>query len=318
VFCTGHPEALQLVHRAQHHYPVEWEAYEQHCASLIINMAGQAPGSRPESPRSRSEGEEQVPQGLPASKRRKRTNSLTSLDGAVSKVRSLANLKETSADGRKDKHHRLAFLDYMIKPIQRICKYPLLLDQLRPSKTLRAMSHHTVRPHVNVVVDSAAQAMRHVAIAVDEARHRQDVAMQSSLIISRIALAHPSAATSHMSSAYPAFQILTPSFLSSLGTCLLAGSLDVMHYHSPSTGTNINAKYLGAFLYLGGYLILVKVTKSKVYEPRHWFSLADFDVVDLKEEDSRFIFPTLESWLIILSFSGIALYIQSGLPGPSI
>ncbi|KAJ7498755.1 hypothetical protein FB451DRAFT_1014407, partial [Mycena latifolia] len=276
LFCTGHPEALQIVHRAQHHYPVEWEAYEQFCASSIANMAEEAAGSRPESLRSCSEGEEYQP--LPTSKSRKRTTSLTSIDGKV-----------RSADGRRDRHfRRLAFLDYMIKPIQRICKYPLLLDQLRPGKTLRAMSHPAVRPHVNVVVESAAQAMRHVASAVDEARHRQDIAMQSSLIISRITLAHPSTATSHMSSVYPAFQILTPSFLSSLGTCLLAGSLDVMHYQSsktPSSGTNINAKYLGAFLYLGGYLILVKV-KGKVYEPRHWFSLADFDVIDLEEEDT--------------------------------
>ncbi|KAJ7684014.1 hypothetical protein B0H17DRAFT_1073262 [Mycena rosella] len=291
LFCTGHPEALQVAHRAQRNYPMEWEAYEQHCASLIANIAKEAAGSRPESLRSCSEGEEALPQPLPTSRSRKRTTSLTSIDGAVGKVRALASSKsEGSADGRRDKPSRpLAFLDYMIKPIQRICKYPLLLDQLRPGKTLRAMSHSAVRPHVNVVVESAAQAMRHVASAVDEARHRQDVAMQSSLIVSRIVLAHPSTATSHMSSIYPAFQMLTPSFLSSLGTCLLAGSLDVMHYQlskTPSSGANINAKYLGAFLYLGGYLILVKVTKGKVYEPRHWFSIAAFDVVDLEEEDT--------------------------------
>ncbi|KAJ6628785.1 hypothetical protein B0H10DRAFT_2209236 [Mycena sp. CBHHK59/15] len=292
-FCTGHPEALQLVHRARHQYPTEWEAYEQHCASLIFNMED-APGSRPESIRSPDSSTDhemtssaQQPQ---SSKSRKRTTSLTSIDGAVRTLRSRPNSKERLLEGRKEKHaHRLAFLDYMIKPIQRICKYPLLLDQLRPGKTLRAMSNSTVRPHVNVVVESAAQAMRHVASAVDEARHRQDVAMQSSLIISRISFAHPAMATSHMSSVYPAFQILTPSFLSSLGICLLAGSLDVMHYQMskvPSSGNNINAKYLGAFLYFGGYLILVKVTRGKVYEPKHWFSLTDFDVLDLEEEDT--------------------------------
>ncbi|KAJ7180268.1 hypothetical protein C8R43DRAFT_972444 [Mycena crocata] len=282
-FCTGHPEALQLVHRAQHQYPLEWEAYEQHCASLIANMSDESSSSRPESLRSYSEPDEP----LITSKGRKRTTSLTSIDGAVRRVRSRANSKQGYLEGRKEKHsHRLAFLDYMIKPIQRICRYPLLLDQLRPGKAFRTMARSTHHLHVNVVVESAAQAMRHVASEVDEARHRQDVAMQSSRIVSRIALAHPATATSHISAV--AFQILTPSFLSSLGTCLLAGSLDVMHYQSfkPSnSGTNINAKYLGAFLYLGGYLILVKV-KGKVYEPKHWFSLADFDLVDLEEEDT--------------------------------
>ncbi|KAF8195714.1 hypothetical protein K438DRAFT_1934177 [Mycena galopus ATCC 62051] len=296
-FCNGHTEALQLVRRAQHQYPLEWEAYEQRCASLIA-MGGEGPDNEAEfacSPESicssSSDGEERQQQ---ANKLRKRTSSLTSLDGAVRRVRSRVNSKEGSVDGGKDKQsRRLALLDYMIKPIQRICKYPLLLDQLRPGKTLRAMSRPAIsRPHVQVAVESAAQAMRHVAKAIDEARHRAEVKMQSSLIISRIALANPASATSHMSTtstSHPTIQILMPSFLSSLGTCLLAGSLDVMHYQSSkpsSNGTNINAKYLGAFLYLGGYLILVKVTKSKVYESRHWFPLADFSVVDLEEEDT--------------------------------
>lgn len=252
---------------------------------MVANKAGESPDTRPPTVRSRCDSD----QSLPPSKSPKRTTSLTSIDNAVRRARSRTNSKEGPTDGRKEKHsHRLAFLDYMIKPIQRICKYPLLLDQLRTGNTLRVMSDPSVRPHVDVVVESAAQAMRHVASAVDEARHRQDVAMQSSLIVSRIALAHPATATTHMSTASSTFKILTPSFMSSLGTCLLAGSLDVMHYQSSkpsSSGTNINAKYLGAFLYLGGYLILVKV-KGKVYEPRHWFSLADFDIVDLEEEDS--------------------------------
>ncbi|KAF7352649.1 DH domain-containing protein [Mycena venus] len=296
-FCTGHTEALHLVHRAQHQYPLEWEAYEQHCASLIANVGGDNPDSRPESIHSpefnRSSNSDSEERQQTTNKLRKRTTSLTSLDGAVRRVRSRANSRDDSSDGGRDKpSRRLAFLDYMIKPIQRICKYPLLLDQLRPDKSLRAMSHPAARPHVHAVVESAAQAMRHVASAVDEARHRAAVKMQSSLIISRIALANPASATSHMSatsSTYPTFQILMPSFLSSLGTCLLAGSLDVMHSQSSkstSSGTNINAKYLGAFLYLGGYLILVKVTKGKVYEPKHWFPLADFSVVDSEEEDT--------------------------------
>ncbi|KAJ6490421.1 hypothetical protein C8R47DRAFT_1124570 [Mycena vitilis] len=281
-FCIGHTQALHLVHRAQQQYPIEWEAYEQHCASLIVNLGLDGPDSRPGSVRSSSDGEDRRQQSLPPTpKNRTRTTSLTSLDGAVRKVRSLHS-KDNSLDGRK-RSHRLAFLDYMIKPIQRICRYPLLLDQLRPGKKLRAMAHPAVRPRTEVVVESATQAMRHVASAVDEARHRADVKMQSSLIASRIALALPASAPPNSPT-----QSLTTGFLSSLGTCLLAGSLDVMHYQSskPSgNGTNINAKYLGAFLYLGGYLILVKV-KGKIYEPKHWFPLADCTILDLEEEDT--------------------------------
>ena len=180
---------------------------------------------------------------------------------------------------------RLALVDYMIKPVQRICKYPLILDQLKPGKSVRAMSPAHFRSDVDVVVESAAQAMRHVASSIDEARHRQDAAIQSALIVSRISLA--GSAMSQMTSMHPAFQPLTTTFLSSLGTCLLAGSLDVMHCHmsQPRGGSSIQAKYLGAFLYSGGYLILVKVSKGKVYVPRHWFSLGDFDISEHEGDD---------------------------------
>lgn len=222
---------------------------------------------------------------------RNRTNSLTSLDGGVRSLRSRASLKDALVSFPDKGSRRLAFADYLIKPIQRICKYPLLLDQLKGGKGARALStgYLGARPDVNVVVESASQAMRHVASAVDEARHRQDVAMQSSLIVSRIFPTNPT--SSQSSSSFPTFQSLTPSFFTSLGICLLAGSLDVMHYQSSNgSAANINAKYLGAFLYLGGYLILVKVTRGKVYEPRHWFPLSDFDIFDLEEDDGEIPF----------------------------
>lgn len=51
--------------------------------------------------------------------------------------------------------------------------------------------------------------------------------------------------------------------------------------------SNIKVKYLGAFLYPGGYLVLVKVSRGKKYEPRHWFSLADFEVSDVDDEGGK-------------------------------
>ena len=163
----------------------------------------------------------------------------------------------------------------------------MMLDQLRQSKSIQMSSGICIPSDVDVVVESATQAMRHVARAVDEARHRQDVAVRSSLIISRMSLANPSVTQTPHS--IP--QSLTPRFLTSLGTCILAGSLDVIHYHAAKpTSVNVTAKYLGAFLYLGGYLILVKVLRGKVYEPKHWFSLADFDVCGLEEDDGQYPF----------------------------
>ena len=74
--------------------------------------------------------------------------------------------------------------------------------------------------------------------------------------------------------------------LSLLGDCLLAGSLDVVYHHETLAPLDppIKVKYLGAFLY-GGWILLVKVLKNKVYEPRHWFPLSSVYMTDIPEED---------------------------------
>lgn len=307
-FCAGHPEALDLVRKVHSQHPLEWDAFEQRCSALVFELElttlGGSESSTPE--------EIDTPATIPDSRDRKRTTSLSSVDGAVRTLRSRASgllPKDSSlvfpSETRKDRcPPRLAFADYMIKPVQRICKYPLVLDQLKPGKSVRAILPANLRSDVDVVVDSAAQAMRHVASSVDEARHRQDVAIQSALIVSRITLNSPT----NSSFGQASFQPLTLGFLQSLGTCLLAGSLDVMHYPTvkPSGTSNINAKYFGAFLYLGGYLILVKVSKTKLYEPKHWFSLSDFDISDIEEDDGMFSYG-LGSLLYLISVVGSAM-----------
>ena len=75
---------------------------------------------------------------------------------------------------------------------------------------------------------------------------------------------------------------MTLDFVSLLGDCLLAGSLDVMHHHHvlDLVSTPMRVKYLGMLLYLGSYLIVVKVGRGKAYCVKHWFSLKSFEMVD--------------------------------------
>ena len=277
---------------------MELDAFEQRCATIAsdmlesgTNFAMSGPNSSCDS--SDSATSQSQSQSLMVEDH-KRAKSLTSLDGTARPLRSRSSMTMTldsmgfPSEPRRDKGvRRIAFADYLIKPIQRICKYPLLLDQLLSSKVLRLQTSPEGRSDVHVVVQSAAQAMRHVATSVDEARHRQDIATQSSLILSRISLGL--ASTSAIPS--PLVQVLTQDFLLSLGTCVLSGSLDVMHYHPTrplGQTSNIKAKYLGAFLYSGGYLILVKVCKGRKYVPRHWFSLIDFEVSDVEDDGGKF------------------------------
>ncbi|CAA7260054.1 unnamed protein product [Cyclocybe aegerita] len=303
-FCAGHPEAMDALRRAFQQYPLEMADFEQRCGVLVSDMLD--PGLKPALSEPRPQSTRSSTDSPPPSQKltvedRKRAMSLTSLDGAVRSLRPRASVvlakdsvtfptEPPPPSSKRDSKpsRRIAFADYMIKPIQRICKYPLLLDQLLPSKALRTLSQNApeLRFDVDVVVESAAQVMRHVATDVDEARRQQDIAIQSSLIFSRMSLGSPATSSGGGS---PSAQLLTPEFLSSLGNCVLSGSLDVMHYHPNqplAQTTSIKAKYLGAFLYSGGYLILVKVSKGKKYEPRHWFSLADFEVSDVEGDSA--------------------------------
>lgn len=128
--------------------------------------------------------------------------------------------------------------------------------------------------------------MKDAASSVDEARRRQDISTKSSLIAKRIQIAFSAQSSSSLRSLVG--HNISPVFLSSLGATLLAGSMDVIHHYAdkiPGTSGTVKAKYYGAFLYMGGYFILVKVCKGQVYEPRHWFPLAAFELFDVPEED---------------------------------
>ena len=295
---------MEIVRKVQQLHHTEWDAFEQLASSIIANQ------SQPSDPQHSTEydSSENCPIEIKANSLAlqdgKPSQSLCALDVSVRTLRSRARLSTGSkvgvtslpdvlphgVKGKEPPSHRLALTDYLIKPIQRICKYPLLLSQLASRKRSSAKDNtnwpvsgrETIHSDVNVIVESALQAMRHVASAVDEARRRQDISIQSSLIVSRISFSSPLSAQYHAPAMQPS-PTLTATFLASLGACLLAGSLDVIHH--PASSDIVKAKYLGAFLYMGGYFVLVKVRKGKVYEPRHWFSLVDFELVDMEEEE---------------------------------
>ena len=146
---------------------------------------------------------------------------------------------------------RLVFIDYLIKPVQRICRYPLLFHHFL---SFSPPDHH--------IADRALHAMHAVASAVDDARGRQELSVKSNLIVSRLCQGI-SMSIANASRPYHA-QPLTPGFLSSLGLCLTTGSLDIILYHRSTLGKSntVTAKYLAAFLFPGEFLIFAKVLKA--------------------------------------------------------
>lgn len=74
----------------------------------------------------------------------------------------------------------LAFRDLLIKPIQRVCRYPLLLAQLRlPSSVGRCTE-----------LEVAIKATHLVAMKVDKAQELREIARKSELIVERLE-SHP-------------------------------------------------------------------------------------------------------------------------------
>lgn len=215
---------------------------------------------------------------------------------------------------------RLEFLDHMIKPVQRICKYHLLLDQLKSRVPSHPHSnqwtggsynpHHNLRTDVDGTIDPAnllsagqteslvthaCEAMRGVVNSVNDHRRKHEDRWKAFLIASRTV-------ASSAGTPSPSYSQLTSEVLMTLGNCLMCGALDVI-YHRPTASSTTKAKYLGAFLYEQGYLALVKVGKGKMYEPQHWFPLRDFDVLDSDDEDgkswARFHLLTPPNWCTV-------------------
>lgn len=150
-------------------------------------------------------------------------------------------------------HKRLYFRDYFIKPIQRICLYPIILQNLVKQ----------VPGAGRAELEAAVECMRQVVAEVDRASAQRASLLLSELFLSRM---EPSEA-------------FAPTFLPSLGDIHMAGNLDVLYHHPTKAPLTmpLAIKYYGCVLY-ADYFIICKVRKSHTYAPRFWFPMAEVQV----------------------------------------
>lgn len=145
---------------------------------------------------------------------------------------------------------RLLFRDFFIKPIQRVCLYPILLQTIQknsPNVGQEELGH-------------AIELMRQVTLAVDSASKQRESALLTEMIGSRLEYT----------------TALSPSLFNSLGECRMAGNLDVLHHHPTLAplSTPLPIKYYGCFLF-AHFVLIVKVRRNHMFTARYWFPLGE-------------------------------------------
>ena len=282
-FCAHHPGARGIVKSPQPKRPVEWDAFERRCTQLVAANLIFPDGSSQERdsgaekeedtgleercPDADTNAQDEEPlhcQQLPTTSLHDNPplpwgHSHSSNDLTQAAVTSIKDTKKENV-AERDPRLRLQFEDYLIKPVQRVCKYPLLLG------TLNHKRRPPQAPHgADAIVMDAKQAMMDAATLVDNANFSHLQLQQTSRISARLSA--------------PATVL---AFIRSLSPCTLAGSLDVVR--APA----LKAKYLAAFLYEGGFLALAKVNRGPRYELRYWFSLEGFEVSDTADNNREY------------------------------
>lgn len=341
-FASRHAEALAVVREAERRTS-EWAAYEKRCADILRRNNGSqvssnasstptsAASSRVNTPSTSRRGSDisgaAKPSGLTVtpidssitSGEGSNESSSSSLPAAPVLTSATSSSSFTRQPSSGSTGARLVFADFFIKPIQRLCLLPLMLQSV-----LKLTSQDdTARP----ALVEAVKAMRQVADDVDEAGRQREMQVLAHLIATRMERnpipTGPSSYSSSPNSGLPASSstihlpspsthsnfgggvdsfhsqncTLTSSQLNAFGACLLAGSLDVLHHHSRVNPLSLplRFKYHGVFLYQG-WIMLVKVQTRRphAFEARHWFPLwaARLTVLeDSKNEKNRSLLP---------------------------
>ncbi|KAE8232268.1 hypothetical protein CF326_g2704 [Tilletia indica] len=280
-FCSRHMEALAIVKDAERRSAAEWVSYERTCAEILQIVAARMSPTLP-SPAQQETSTTTTPT-TEVSPSNTSTPSASAAHPTSSPIAPLLN--------KGNRPHKLVFHDYFVKPIQRIALYPLLLQSLLKycntgpqlpgadeeqeqdgGETL-GQSNKAGKGKDREAVMGAVEALVGVVEHVNEAGRLRHEERLSQTIVDRI--------ETHYN--------VTPSFLHSLGHCVVSGTLDVMYHqrHIHPLSTPLRLKYQGCVLYQG-FMIIVKVRKSATYEPKYWFPLWLAKLSDVPEE-SRFL-----------------------------
>lgn len=268
-FCARHAEALAVIKEAEkRHNGEDFAAFERMCANVLKSrpssrsssytdlgrLSRRSSFSAPTSGGSRSNPSATLAPMTP----------MTPGGGSTAQETSVSSspVEPSSSIAPHRQGGRLNFADLLIKPVQRLCLYPLVLHTL--------LKHTGPEDAGKEELQAALSTVKKVADEVDEAGKRREQFLLSELVASRVETRYP---VSH-------------GLLTSFGHVRLSGTLDVLYHHptiAPLTAP-LRFRFLGLFLYRG-WLLITKVRKAGTYEPRHWFPLYSAQLSSVEEDE---------------------------------
>ncbi|CAO1638871.1 unnamed protein product [Sympodiomycopsis kandeliae] len=263
-FCARHAETLAIIREAERrHNGDDFAAFERLCSNILRSRPGSAYSSTTEVNRLSRQSSYSV-LGATTTSPAVRTAPLSPLTSIPSELPDALHgaivAPRSNSNGGKQQGGRLKFADLLIKPVQRLCLYPLVLHTLLK---------HTGPDDVGKEELQAAMAtMKTVADQVDAAGRRREQFLISELVASRLDPQPP----------------VTKALLSRIGPLELSGTLDLLYHHfqiAPLVAP-LRFRFLGLFLY-HHWLLVVKLGKSGSYVPRHWFPLHQAELSSINE-----------------------------------
>jgi RhoGEF domain len=260
IFCSRHSEAMVMIREAERrHGGDDFAAYERLCGNLIRTQSrtSSTPSSRRQSFSRQSSGffAPLTSSGILSTLTPADTTSPFSPSSPSSGTTTPSS--PTTVLPRSANSHRLLLADYLIKPVQRMCLYPLVLSSLLKNTPPQEM-------HTRMSIQTAIESMRRVADEVDEASRIREKDLMAQLILTRI---EPNV-------------LLPQSFVQSLGAPQLSGTLDVLHHHSIEEPLTVPLRFqrLGVVMW-SNFVLIARTRKNGQLDCRYWFPLAEVSIV---------------------------------------